>query len=143
MNDRFSITVPISRPMGLYASLRHPLRMEVFVVVSSTQHEHDAVPVFLGSLFRHGIVYFAGFQSTLWFHSKCFGFHCLPARISEQQSFSKIVISCRGAQRLDFPFFLTAVTPHGSGLPRSAERTPKLPALGVKWVYVTFRSRVV
>ena len=76
------------------------------MVVSSTQHEHVAVPVFLGSLFRHGIAYFARFQSTLWFHSKCFGVLRLPARISEQQSFSKIAISCRGAQRLDFPFFL-------------------------------------
>ena len=102
----FSITVPISRPMGLYASLRHPLRMEVFVVVSSTQHEHDAVPVFLGSLFRHRIAYFAGFQSTLWFHSKCFGVRRLPARISDQQSFFEDCHFVSWCSRLDFPFFL-------------------------------------
>ena len=68
-----------------------------FVVVSCTQHKHVAVPVFLGSLFRLGIAYFARFQSTLWFHSKCFGVLRLPARILEQQSFSKTVISCRGS----------------------------------------------
>ena len=37
---------------------------------------------------------------------------------------------------------LAAVSPHGSRVPRSVERTPKLPALGVRWAYVTFRSRV-
>ena len=31
MIDRLSITVPITRPMGFYASLRHPIRMEVFL----------------------------------------------------------------------------------------------------------------
>ena len=82
MTDRFAITVLSSRPMELHASLRHTLRTEG-VVVSSTQHEHDAVPIFLGLLFRHGV------------DSKCFGVLRLPARISEQQRCTKIVIACR------------------------------------------------
>ena len=57
--DGCSIIFSISRPMGLYASLRHPLRIEVVVVARSTRHDPDFGPLFLGLLFRHGLTYFS------------------------------------------------------------------------------------